>query len=167
MNLCSGGVRMNSEKRGVLQLIGIATLVLCALFVLFGVPFFWAQVRALRSWPIAQAQVLRSEVIAQPAPGHEQLYAARVQVLYTVDTKPIAVELTTIESKNYLEVETRAAQFPVGSRHAIRYDPHDPTQARIGAGWNRRFFAVPLVLFGMGGVFGLIAAGCFAWAGRA
>jgi hypothetical protein len=158
---------MKNEKRGVLQLFGIATLVLCTLFVLFGVPFFWAQVRVLRNWPVAQAQVLRSEVVTQPAPGHEQLYAAKVQVLYTVDDKPIVVELTTIESKSYLEAETRAAQFPVGSRHAIRYDPHDPAQARIGAGWNRRFFAVPLVLFGMGGAFGMMAVGCFVWAGRA
>ena len=157
---------MKNEKRGVLQLFGIATLILCALFVLFGVPFLWAQIRVLRNWPATQAQVLRSEVVAQPAPGHEQLYAAKVQVLYTIDTKPIVVELTTIESKNYLEAEARAAQFPVGSHHVIRYDPHDPTQARIGAGWNRRFFAVPLVLFGVGGVFGMIAAGCFAWAAR-
>lgn len=157
---------MKSEKRGILQLFGIATLILSALFVLFSVPFFWGQVRVLGNWPITQAQVLRSEVVAQPAPGHEQLYAAKVQVLYTADTKPIVVELTTIESKSYLETETRATQFPVGSWHVIRYDPHDPTQVRIGAGWNRRFFAVPLVLFGMGGVFGMIAAGCFVWAAR-
>ena len=157
---------MKSEKRGVLQLFGIATHVLCALFVLFGVPFFWAQVRVLRSWPIAQAQVLRSQVIAQPAPGHEQLFAAAVQVLYTVDAQPVVADLTLIESKTTLEAETLAAQFPVGSRHAIRYDPHDPTQARIGAGWNRRFFAVPLILFGIGGAFGLIAVGCFVWAAR-
>lgn len=159
-------VRLSSEKRGILQLIGIATLILCALFVLFGVPFFWAQVRVLRSWPIAQAQVLRSEVAAQPAPGHEQLYAAKLQLLYTVEAKPTVVELTTVESKSYLEAEARAAQFPVGSRHAILYDPHDPAQARIGAGWNHRFFAVPLVLFGVGGVFGMIAVGCFVGAAR-
>ncbi len=157
---------MSSERRGILQLFGIATLILCSLFVLFGVPFFWAQARVLRSWPVAQAQVLRSDVTAKPAPGHEQLYAATLQVLYTVDAKPIVVELTTIESKSYQEAETRAAEFPVGSRHPIRYDPHNPRQARVGAGWNRRFFAVPLILFGMGGVFGLIAVACFAWAGR-
>jgi len=154
----------SSEKRGVLQLIGIANLILCALFILFSVPFFWTQVRVLRDWPVTQAQVLRSDVVAQSAPGNEQLYAAKLQVLYTVDTKPIVVELTTFDGKNYQEAETRAAQFPVGSQHAVRYDPHDPTQARIGAGWNRRFFAVPLVLMGIGGLFGITAAGCFVWA---
>ncbi len=160
----SGAV--SDEKRGVWQLIGFANLILCVLFVLFGVPFFWTQVRVLRDWPVAQAQVLRGDVIVQPAPGHEQLYAAKLQLLYTVDGKPIVVELTTFEGKNYQEAEARTTQFPVGSRHAIRYDPHDSTQARIGAGWNRRFFAVPLVLLSMGGLFGVVAAFCLVWASR-
>ena len=31
-------------------------------------------------------------------------------------------------------------------------------QARIGAGWNARFFALPLIVSGCGVVFGIIAA---------
>ena len=163
MTVCLGGP-VSSEKRGVLQPFGFATLILCGLFVLFSVPFFWAQIRVLRDWPVTQAQVLRSDVTAQPAPGHEQLYAAKLQVLYTVDTKPIVVELTRFEGKSYQEAETSAAQFPAGSRHPVRYDPHDPSQARIGAGLNFRFFAVPLTLLGMGGLFGMVAAVCLVWA---
>lgn len=155
------------EKRGVLQLFGFATLILCALFVIFSVPFFWAQIQVLRNWRVTQAQVLRSNVVAQPAPDHRQLYAAKLQLVYTVDAKPIVGELTTFEGKKYEDAQTRAAEFPVGSRHEIRYDPRDPTQARIGSGWKRRFFAVPLVLFSIGGVFGMIGVSCLVWAGRA
>ncbi len=43
----------------------------------------------------------------------------------------------------------------------IRYDPANPEQARIGAGWNRRFFAVPLITSGCGLAFGLLAVGFF------
>lgn len=148
-----------SEKRGTLQLIGVACLIVCALFVLFSIPFFWGQIRVLHSWPVRQAQVIRSAVVTSPAGGHEQLYAAQIQIVYVVNGQPVTAELTSFQSRNYQETARRAGEFPVGSRHAIRYDPANPTQARIGAGWNRRFFAVPLITAGCGLFFGLLAAG--------
>ena len=149
---------MNSEKHGLLVFLGVANLILCTLFVILSVPFFWRQYQVLQTWPETEAQVIRSEVVMQPAPPHEQLYAAELQVLYTVDGRPITAELISFQSQNYQQTADRAAQFPVGSRHPIRYDPHAPTQARIGAGWNVRFFLVPLVMLGMGAIFGAIAA---------
>ncbi len=147
-----------SEKHGLLLFLGVANLILCTLFVILSLPFFWRQYQVLQTWPETQAQVLRSEVVTQPAPPHEQLYAASLQVLYTVEAKPITAELVSFQSRNYQQTADRAAQYQVGSRHAIRYDPHAPTQARIGAGWNLRFFLVPLVMLGMGAIFGGIAA---------
>jgi hypothetical protein len=152
------GARLNSEKHGLLVILGVANLILCTLSVILSLPFFWRQYQVLQTWPETKAQVLRSEVVTQPAPPHEQLYAAKLQVLYTVDGKPITAELISFQSQNYEQTADRAAQFPVGSRHLIRYDPHAPTQARIGAGWTLRFFLVPLVMFGMGAIFGAIAA---------
>ena len=149
---------MNSEKHGVLVFLGVANFILCTLFVILSVPFFWLQYQVLQTWPETEAQVIRSEVVMQPAPPHEQLYAAELQVLYTINGRPITAELISFQSQNYQQTADRAAQFPVGSRHLIRYDPHAPTQARIGAGWNLRFFLVPLVMFGMGAIFGAIAA---------
>jgi hypothetical protein len=149
---------LNSEKHGLLVILGVANLVLCTLSVILSLPFFWRQYQVLQTWPETKAQVLRSEVVTQPAPPHEQLYAAKLQALYTVDGKPITAELISFQSQNYEQTADRAAQFPVGSRHLIRYDPHAPTQARIGAGWTLRFFLVPLVMFGMGAIFGAIAA---------
>ncbi len=152
---------MTSPKRGILEFIGVAFLIVAVLFVIFSVPFFWGQIQVLRSWPVRQAQVLRSVVVTQPAPKHEQLYAANLLIVYVVDGQPVTAELTSFQSSNYEETVRRAAEFPVGSRHAVRYDPRNPTQARIGAGWNRRFFAVPLITLGCGLAFGAIAAGFF------
>ena len=149
---------MNSEKHGVLVFLGVANLILCTLSVILSLPFFWRQYQVLQTWPEVQAQVIRSEVVTQPAPSHQQLYAAKLQVLYTVDDRPITAELITLQSQNYEQTAERAAQFPVGSRPLIRYDPQAPTEARIGAGWNLRFFLVPLVMLGMGAIFGAIAA---------
>ncbi len=149
---------MTSERTGLLLFLGVANLILCALFVILSLPFFWRQYQVLQTWPETQAQVLRSEVVTQPAPPHEQLYAASLQVLYTVGGKPMTADLISFQSSNYQQTSDRVAQYPVGSRHPIRYDPHSPTQARIGAGWNLRFFLVPLVMLGMGAIFGVAAA---------
>ncbi len=151
-------MHLSSEKHVLLVFLGVPNVILCTLCVILSLPFFWGQVRVLRTWPETVAQVIRSEVVTQPAPPHQQLYAAKLQVLYTVDGRPITAELISFQSRNYQQTAARAAQFPVGSRHPIRYDPRTPTQARIGAGWNLRFFLVSLVMLGMGVIFGGIAA---------
>ena len=71
---------------------------------------------------------------------------------------PITSDLTSFESTNYEATLQRTAQFPVGSHHAVRYDPANLTQARIGAGWNRTYFALPLIILTMGAVFALIGS---------
>ncbi len=152
---------MTSERRGVLQFLGVACLIVGALFLIFSLPFFWGQIQVLRSWPVRQAQVLSSRVVVEPTSKHDQLYSAKLEIVYAVDGRPVTADLTSFQSGNYEETARRSAEFPVGSRHAIRYDPDNPTQARIGAGWNRRFFAVPLITAGVGMCFVVLGAGFF------
>lgn len=152
---------MSSERRGTLQFIGVANLIVCGLFVILSLPFFMGQIRVLRDWPTTQAQVVNSQVTTVPTSKHDQLYAAKLQISYAVNGKTFTTDLTSFQSSNYAETQRRAAEFPVGSRNEIRYDPNHPEQARIGAGWNRRFFAVPLITFGCGAAFGLLALGFF------
>jgi hypothetical protein len=134
------------EKGGTLRVIAAANFVFCGLFLAFSLPFFWNQLRVLRNWPETDAQILQSEVVVQPSSGHQNLYRAKLQVLYTVGGQPITSDLTSFESANYEATQKRTEQFPVGSHHAVRYDPSNPAQARIGAGWNRTYFALPLIV---------------------
>lgn len=152
---------MSAERGGTLQFIGVANLIVCSLFLIMSIPFFTGQIHVLRSWPVTQARVTKSAVVNQPAPKHSQLYAAQLQISYAVDGKMITCDLTSFESRNYETTSHRAAEFPVGSMHEIRYDPDHPAQARIGAGWNRRFFAVPLITLGCGLFFAALAIGFF------
>jgi hypothetical protein len=145
------------EKRGTLRVIASANFIFAAFFVVFSAPFYWRQVNVLRHWTETDAQVLQSEVVAQ-AEGHENVYRAKLQVLYTANGQPITSDLTSFESTNYEATQQRVAQFPVGSHHALRYDPAHPSQARLGAGWNTTFFALPLIVMGMAMVFLLIGA---------
>ncbi len=151
----------NQEKRGVLQFISVACFIFCILFLVFSLPFFWKQVQVLRSWPVVQAEVLHSEVVTQATADHGQLYTAQVQLRYAVNGKPVTADLASFQSTNYEETRRRAGEFPAGSFQPVRYDPRDPAQARIGAGWNVRFFAVPLLLSGMGAIFAAFAAVLF------
>jgi hypothetical protein len=152
---------VSSERHGTLQFIGVANLIICGLFAIMSLPFFMGQIRVLRSWPVTQAEVVNSQVTTVPTSKHDQLYAAKLQISYVVNGKTITADLTSFQSSNYAETQRRAAEFPVGTRHDIRYDPGNPEQARIGAGWNRRFFAVPLITLGCGLAFGLLALGFF------
>jgi hypothetical protein len=134
-----------NEKRGALRLIAAANFIFATLFVIIGFPFFWRQWQVLRNWPETDAQVIRSEVVAQ-ALGHDNIYRAKLQMVYTVGGQPIVAELTSYESRNYEATLQRTEQFPVGSHHPIRYDPSNPSQARVGAGWNKTFFALPIIV---------------------
>jgi Protein of unknown function (DUF3592) len=149
---------VSQQKSGTLRVIAAANFIFCALFVVFGLPFFWRQVDVLRHWPETDAQVLRSEVVTQPSSSHENLYRAKLQVLYTVAGQPVTSDLTSFESTNYEATVERTVQFPVGSHHMVRYDPSNPVHARIGAGWNRTYFALPLVVLAMATLFGFIGA---------
>ena len=151
----------NSSGRSTFQVIGVACFIVGVLFAIFSIPFFWQQIRVLQSWPVRQAQVISNQIITQPVGRHGQIYAAQIEIVYAVNGHPVTADLTSYQSSNYAETVRRAEEFPVGSRHVIRYDPNNPSQARIGAGWNRRFFAVPLITLGCGVVFELLAAGFF------
>ena len=147
-----------NEKRGTLRVVAAANFIFCGLFVVFSLPFFWRQVQVLRNWPEVDAQVLRSEVVTEPSAGHDMVYRAKLAVLYTVGGNPIISDLTSFESTNYEAALRRVEQFPVGSHHAIRYDPANPAQARIGAGWNRTFFALPLIVLSIAALFLCVGA---------
>ncbi|HLI62675.1 MAG TPA: DUF3592 domain-containing protein [Terriglobales bacterium] len=150
-----------SEKHGTLQFLGVAFLIIAGLFAIFSLSFFWQQIQVLRSWPVRQAQVIRSQVVVLPTGKHDQIYAAKLEIAYAVNGKLVTAELTSFQSSNYQATLRRAALFPAGSRCAIRYDPRNPKAARIGAGWNRRFFAAPLIALGCGLFFAAVAAGFF------
>ena len=132
------------------QIIGV-------ILVVFSLPFYLHQINVLRTWPTADAQILHSDVVVERISQHEQFYSARLGLLYTIDGKPITTDVTSFQDNNYKKTRARADEFPVGSHHEIRYDPQNPSLARIGAGWNLRFFALPLIVSGCGACFGLVA----------
>ena len=147
-----------NQKHGTLRVIAAANFIIAALFLVFSLPFFGRQAQVLWSWAETDAQVLRSEVIAGPPEGHEIVYRAELRLLYTVGGNPVTADLISFSSKNYEVTLRRAEQVPVGSHHPVRYDPANPSQARMGAAWTTTFFALPLMVLGMAVLFGFIGS---------
>src|SRR5579883_1695385 len=90
-----------SEKHGTLQFLGVAFLIIAGLFAIFSLSFFWQQIQVLRSWPVRQAQVIRSQVVVLPTGKHDQIYAAKLEIAYAVNGKLVTAELTSFQSSNY------------------------------------------------------------------
>jgi len=147
-----------NQKHGTLRIIAAANFIIAALFLVFSLPFFWRQAQVLWSWTETDGQVLRSEVVAGEPEGHEIVYRAELRLLYTVAGNPVTADLISFASKNYEATRQRAQQFPVGSHHPVRYDPANPSQARLGAAWSTTFFALPLMVLGMAVLFGCIGS---------
>ena len=147
-----------NERSGTLQVIAVACLIIGIILIIFSAPFYIHQISVLRTWPTADAQVLRSDVVVDRISQHEQFYSAKVGLLYTVDGRPITTEVTSFQDQDYQKTRARADEFKVGTHHEIRYSPNDPLQARVGAGWNAYFFGLPLIVSGCGVFFCLITA---------
>lgn len=154
-----------TPSSGVLPIIAIANLVVCLAFVLFSMPFYYKQIRILHSWPEADAQVIRAEVVparTEVAESGQKYFDSDIQFLFTVDNVPHVAELFSHRSPKIDKVRYETNKFPVGSHRRIRYNPADFTDVRVQAGYNRRFFFAPLLITSFGVIFGIFAAVFFA-----
>jgi Protein of unknown function (DUF3592) len=148
------------SSAGVLPLIAVANLVVCLAFVLFSIPFYWKAIYILHSWPTADAQVIRAEVVpvrSEVAADGQRYYDSDVQFLFTVDGKPHVAEILSHRSPKIEQVRYETNKFPVGSHRAIRYNPTNLTDVRVNAGYNRRFFFAPMLITGFGSIFAIFA----------
>ncbi len=148
---------MTSGTRTILRVVASAFFIFCVGFLGISAPLYWGQYKILRSWPAVEAEVIGSQVLASPTTGGGELYDIEVQFAYAVHGRPyIGVIRSNHESTNRARKVKQAAEFPVGSRHTIRYDPTKPQEVRAQVGYNRHFFAVPLFISGVGAIFGVI-----------
>jgi hypothetical protein len=144
----------------MLPLIAVANLVVCAAFFLFSLPFYWKQIHILNSGPAVNAQVVRAKVVpvrSEVSEDGQKVYDSDVQFLFTVDGKPHIAEVFSHRSPNIAKVRYETNKYPVGSWHSIRYNPTNLTDVRVHAGYNRRFFFAPLLITGIGVIFGIFA----------
>ncbi len=158
---------MKPAVRTTLRVIAVANLIFFLVGLLFAVPPFIQQMKVLRTWPAAEAQVVHSDVVSlQPSSG-QKLYDAVLVLSYDVNGRAYVSSIGSLhQSTNYERKKKQAERFPPGSRTDVRYNPSNPAEIRIQAGYNVHFFAIPVFISGIAAIFGVLALIFFLLAGR-
>jgi len=151
--MATGGIGISRLVGGIFTLVGL---------VLLGVAG-WAgnrQYTILKSWPTVEAVVTKSQVTHSQSHDIDRstdttMYEAAIEFRYTLNGKEYATPATSgYSSSSYTEMKRQADAYPPGTRHRVRYNPADPNDIRYNAGYTFGFFFLPVLLGGMGIVFG-------------
>ncbi|HYA94979.1 MAG TPA: DUF3592 domain-containing protein [Terriglobales bacterium] len=144
--------------RSTLRIIAVACLVFFVIGLLFAVPPFIQQMKVLRTWPAADAQVIHSQVVPLRTDSGQMLYDTLLVLSYQANGRPYVSSVGSLhQSTSYERKKKQADRFPPGSNTEVRYNPSDPHDIRIQAGYNVHFFAVPVFISGVAAIFGLLA----------
>jgi Protein of unknown function (DUF3592) len=120
--------------------------------ILAGIHFGRRPYAIMKTWPKANALVVTSEVAEKDEKNGGTLYWPRVKLQYTAGGK----EYTQIADQSGATSSHAAIQkvvdaLPPGTHHLLPYDPANPGDIFVGAGWDFQTFLLPgfLLLFGL------------------
>jgi len=149
---------MKQALRTTLRVIAVACLVFFVIGLLFAVPPFLQQMEVLRSWPSADAQVVHSSVVPLRTDSGQVLYDTLLVLSYQAQGRPYVSSVGSLhQSTSYERKKKQADRFHPGDHTEVRYNPADPRDARVQVGYNVHFFAVPIFISGVAGIFGVLA----------
>lgn len=137
--------------------------------VAIGVAVWLAEQRreVLRSWPETQAQVTHSELTYTRSRSGSSMYSAVYVFRYTANgTEYMARDGPGYSTSSYSSMEEKVKKYAPGTRHPIRYNPANPQEIRIEAGYNLTTFGIPLGVAAGGLVFFGIGLGVAGGGGR-
>ena len=149
---------MKPDTSAMLKVIAFGFFILFLVFLGLATPFYLRQRDILKNWVEVQATVQNSQVAAVPQ-KHGTNYNARILVQFRLGD---AINTALISSGYPSRFRSHAQQwvdrFPDGAHVMIAYNPLNPTEIRLDPGYNRYFFAVPVLVTEVGLGFAGIAA---------
>jgi len=149
---------MKSALRTTLRVIAVACLVFFVVGLLFAVPPFLEQMKVLRTWPSADAQVVHSRVVPLRTDSGQMLYDTLLVLSYQAHGRPYVSSVGSLhQSTSYERKKKQADRFQPGDHIEAHYNPADPRDVRVQVGYNVHFFAVPIFISGAAGIFGVLA----------
>ena len=144
--------------RTTLRVIAVAFLIFFCATLLFAIAPFYHQMKVLRTWPAAEAQVVHSDVVPLSTASGQALYDTLLVLSYQVNGRRYVSSVGSLhQSTHYERKKKQADQFPAGSQTELHYNPEDPRQVQVQVGYNVHFFAIPIFISGVAGIFGLLA----------
>ncbi len=153
---------MTADTRSTLRVLAVGLLIFFVFTLALSLPFWVRHYRMLKQWSRAQAVVVSSQVmpVPQAAGGRSQsrpLYEAAYQLSFTANGKPVTAAILGRRSRRREVIDTEVSMLPAASRVGVLYNPADPGDVRMHPGYNAIFFAVPLFITKVAGVFAALA----------
>ncbi len=113
------------------------------------------QYTILKTWPTVEAEVTESHVTTGHDSDGTTMYGTQLEFRYTVNGKEyVTPAASSYRTSSYTEMKRKANHYAPGTRHPIRYNPGDPDDIRFDVGYSFGFFFLPVLLGGMGVIFG-------------
>ncbi len=158
---------MKPETSASLKLVAFGFFLLFLIFVGLSVPFYLRQRDVIKNWIFTNGQVQSSEVVSIPG-KRGTTYDAHIVVQYRIgDTVITKMVDSGYRSSLRSHAQAWVERYPAGSRVMIAYNPMQLTDVRLDPGYNRYFFAVPIVVSEVGLGFAAVAVILFVIARRA
>jgi len=111
------------------------------------------QYTIMKSWPTVEALVTKSRITYYHHRGH-RVYETEIEFRYTVNGKTFDTPSDPgYSTSSYDTMKGFADSFARGTRHMIRYNPDDPSDVRMNAGYNFGFLFLPVLFGGLGLLF--------------
>ncbi|MGH9578328.1 MAG: DUF3592 domain-containing protein, partial [Terriglobales bacterium] len=121
--------------------------------VLLGVAVWLFEQRreALNTWPETQAEVTYSELTYERSRSGSAMYSAVYVFRYTANGREYtARDGPGYSTSSHSSMQEKVETYAPGSRHPIRYNPANPAEIRIEAGYNLSTFGIPMMVAAMG-----------------
>lgn len=97
-----------------------------------------SQLRAMRDWPTVTGTVIESRIVGEKAIVPYVVYSYDLNSNPHLGTSDLGTPAFGNKSKRLNEAETLIADYPVGTRVEVHYDPVDPRDSYIVSAvpWN-------------------------------
>lgn len=151
---------MDAQGKGVFKVVGAVFAPIGFAMLGFGGWSAHRHYTILKYWPTVEAQVANSRITHSVSHDSDHnsdtnMYGVEIEFQYTVNGKeyltPSGAGYTT---SSYTEMKRMADEHAPGTRSVIKYNPSDPNDIRFNAGYTLGFFFLPVLLGGLGLVFG-------------
>lgn len=112
--------------------------------------------RIVTRWPEAQATATSSGVVQYTERGRTY-HRAEYELRYIVNGREYVTPESSSSSHSSHDTAARQAEhYGPGTRHRVRYNPDNPHDIRLHAGYSARFFLLPLLFGGVGALMELL-----------
>jgi hypothetical protein len=149
---------MKPETGATLKFVAFGFFLLFLIFLGLATPFYLRQRDVLKNWVVRDAHVQDSDVVSVPEKRGTG-YDAHVVVEFRIGNEIHNVMINSgYPSRFRSHAQQWVARYPAGSTVLIAYNPLYPSQVRLDPGYNRYFFAIPLLVTEVGLGFALAAA---------